>query len=202
VDGDGARATARVAGDDERSSGEGLAAVRGWNGGGCDHEPQGRGPSSGYREAAVARSCPTAAGPRAFARRVPENEPAVVRAGGRGWGGGLSILGLPPRPSTTAGIRSPGPLHLLLGFDTARGRVRAVIGGESQPECFTWRRISPRERDVGLQSAGSRPRHLQGAGWCPRRRRASRSARHRPALRAWSGRPASPGCSARDRERW
>ncbi len=195
--GAGACTTARVAGGDEGTSGQGVAALRGRNGGGCDHEPQGTKPWSGYREAAVSGSCPTAAGSGA----APPRKRAGGREGGRArLGRGLSILGLSPRPSTTAGIRSPGPLHLLLGFDTARGRVRAVIGGERQPGRFTWRRISPGEHDVGLQSMGRRPRHLQGPGF--KRRRASRSGRHTRALPAWSGRPVSRGCSARDRERW
>jgi len=104
------------------------------------------------------------------------------REGGRArLGRGLSFLDLSPRPSTTAGIRCPGPLHLLLGFDTARGRVRAVVGGESQPGWFTRRRISPGGRDVGLQSMGSRPRHLQGFCFPP----------------LWEGRSASPGVESR-----
>src|SRR5713101_508290 len=103
VGGDGARTTARVAGDDEGTSGQGVAALRGRNGGGCDHEPQGTKPWSGYREAAVSGSCPTAAGSGA----APPRKRAGGREGGRArLGRGLSILGLPPRPSTTAGIRS------------------------------------------------------------------------------------------------
>ena len=90
VVGDGARTTARVAGDDERASCWGMAALCRRHGSGCDHEPQGTKPWSGYRGATVAGACPTVAGPARL-----DGAPARIRPGKRAGGreGGRARLG-------------------------------------------------------------------------------------------------------------
>lgn len=214
--GDGARTTARVAGNDERASGEGLATLGRWNGGGCDHEPQGMPPWSRYRQAAVAASWPTAVG--SAARDGSRSPPPKKRAGGRE--GGRARLGRgdflastyrrdrrrPPASGAPGRciscLDSTLPAGESVQWSAERVNPAGVRGGG-------YRRASAMSASSGWGSAPGvcraqfRPPPQGQAGWGQvTRRRASRSARRRRALPASSGRRASPGCFARGRERW
>lgn len=111
---DGAGATTRVTGDDEGASGKRPATLRARDGGGRDHEPHGTTVFLQCPDARVAPPHPAPATCR-FALRPREGlgGPAgETRAGGgeggaRGWGGGLGVLDLPPRPSPTADVGVP-----------------------------------------------------------------------------------------------
>ena len=215
---DGARPTARVAGDDESASGQGVAALRRRNGGGCDHEPQGTQPWSGYRQAAVARSWPTAAGSSAAPPRHPFGR---NRAG---------VAGRRTRPISPkrAGGREGGRARLGRGTFFPR-LIAATIDDRRHPvpraaASPAWIRHCPRasprsdrrrestrlvyvEEDIAGRARCRPPVDGQpppaSAGWGqPRRRRASRTARRTRGLPASSGRRVSPGCSARGREPW
>jgi hypothetical protein len=81
---------------------------------------------------------------------LDQREPAAVRAAREVWEGDLESSTYHRDHHRPPTLGCPGPLRLLLGFDTARERVRAVAGGESQPESVYGRRISPAESDFTL----------------------------------------------------
>ena len=201
--------------------------MRRGDGGGCDHEPQGTEPSSGYREATVAAGCPTAAGPSAAGRRT---RPVSLqkRAGGREVGRARLGRGTfyprliattiddrrhpesraaaspawirhCPRASPRSDRRRESTRVFYVEEDiAARRRCRPSVAGEPTPASAG---LTFSSRCGGGQI--SEPRCGKASvSEAVRRRRASRSARRRPALPASSERPASRGCSARDPEPW
>src|ERR1700736_4178494 len=115
----------------------------------------------------AASTCRRTTHPRPGAILSWKNAPAVVRAAREVVEGGLFFLDLTPRPSPTADERGAPGLRLpLLGFDTARGRVRAVVGGEPTRAVCT-------DEDI---AAGGRTSACAGgsaaSGSCRARRRA------------------------------
>ena len=126
------------------------------------HDQQPKQPAPPCPRAAVRGLEPASAGgrpgPASGAQMPRKNALAVVRTAREVVEGGLFFLDLSPRPSPTADVGVPRVAASLLGFDTARGRVRAVVGGEpTRAVCM--------EEDIaggGLTSACARGRAASG----------------------------------------
>ena len=125
---------------------------------------------------------------------------ASVKGGVRGWGGDFSSSTYRRFDHRRRRWGSPGPLTPSLGFDAARGRIRAAVGEGVNPSDV---RLQDIARDTPRQHAfiGSVDPSSEGSVRRVRRRRAGRSEQRRRGPRASNARPAFPGRSAHGRAR-